>query len=257
MFGTCLGAADDQAGLLRALGGILHCRGDLFQSGSGFLNGCCLLFGTLGQIVGGRFDLVCARADATGILRNPGQCRLQLFGGHVEVVTNAVECRRERLADAVGHIAIRKLRKTGRQIVDGKFDVGSFLGLLLLARDAFLFRKAAIGFGLLFKADALDRTLAEHLNGNRHLANFVLAVHAIDLGCRIAACQRHHTLPQPGNRRCDATRGHEKCENDAGCKADANHNKRGQDRGIRLATQIVAACRNTLGKLVQQCRYDG
>ncbi|MNE28499.1 hypothetical protein D3C80_1219420 [compost metagenome] len=124
---------DKVARFLRPFGRVFHRRGDLFQCSSSLLDGRCLLFRTLGQIVSCGPDLVRAGVDAARVLRHLVQSRLQLFRCPVEVAANTVKAGHERLSDPVSNVALSDLRKGSSKVVDGELHVGSFFRLLFLA----------------------------------------------------------------------------------------------------------------------------
>ncbi|MND46551.1 hypothetical protein D3C80_374270 [compost metagenome] len=181
------GTGDKRTGFGSTLGGILYSGRNLFKCRGRFFQRCGLLFGALGQVVGGRLDLVGTGINAAGILGNAAHGCLQLVGRGVEIVAYAIQRFGERLADPVGEVSVCQMRKAICQVVDRKLHVGSFLRLLLFAGGAFLFGKAAVGAGLFLELGALDRIGAEHGDCFGHMAHFVLAAEARNLLARLTA----------------------------------------------------------------------
>ncbi len=134
--GTETRTLDQMADIFGALGAVADRRRDLFESCGGFLNGSSLLFGAAREVVGCRADFAGAGIDRRGIAANRRECRLKLFSGVVEVVSQAVEVSGEGRRDPACDIAVGEVRKTARQTVDRKADLGCLAGLLLVGELA-------------------------------------------------------------------------------------------------------------------------
>ena len=124
LVGVDLGGRDDVARVLGAFGGLLHCCGDLFERGGGFLEARGLLFGALRQIVGGRRNLAGARADRQGIVADRQHRLFQRPERGVEIDPQGLEGGNEFCFDAVLKVAFGQFAEPDPDLLDGAVAAG-------------------------------------------------------------------------------------------------------------------------------------
>ena len=206
---------------LCALGRVLHRGGDLVESGRGFLERGCLLFGTLGEIVGGDLQFAGARIDRVRGGANVEHGGFEGRQRHVDVALQVAEHPEESAVHALRQVAVGKfaddtlgfghcVADTGQKLVDGTGEAVEVFVLVVLGDAAREVARGgglddacdgglqigtlgAQGFFLGVDATVVDGVFAEHLDRGRHLSDLVRTA-------RIGHFRVEITLDQPGHR---------------------------------------------------------
>src|SRR5690606_29020214 len=89
--GVASRSSDQLSCFMCAFRGIFDDGGNFLERGSRLLDGRSLLLTSLGEVIGGSFDLIGSCVDTAGVFGNPPQRSLKLFCRAVEVTANGVQ----------------------------------------------------------------------------------------------------------------------------------------------------------------------